>query len=184
MNIIQNTTSLASWIWQAYVKEDMVSVDATCGNGHDTLWLAQKSKKVYAFDIQPEALKITEELLKNNGMNNCNLILDSHANIDRYVKEHCQLIVFNLGYLPGADKQNVTNHIDTLTAVKKSIEKLDVGGLLSIMMYQGHTEGRQEKECLLSFAKELDKSKYHCIYTNMLNQPNNPPELLLITRKK
>ena len=46
-------------------------IDATMGNGHDTLFLSEmvgKTGKVYAFDIQPEALASTERLLEDYGI--------------------------------------------------------------------------------------------------------------------
>ena len=41
-----------------------IGVDATCGRGKDTLFLANIFKEVYAFDIQDEAIESTKELLK------------------------------------------------------------------------------------------------------------------------
>ena len=56
-------------------------IDATMGNGHDTLFfsrLAGESGRVLAFDIQPAALESTRELLKDQGMaERAELILDS-----------------------------------------------------------------------------------------------------------
>ncbi len=41
--------------WAGFVRTGDVVVDATCGNGLDSLWLARavgRSGKLYAFDIQ------------------------------------------------------------------------------------------------------------------------------------
>ena len=46
-------------------------VDATMGNGHDTLFLAEQvgaEGRVYAFDIQESALESTRQLLEEHGM--------------------------------------------------------------------------------------------------------------------
>lgn len=46
-------TSVAQDIWTAYVQEGDAVVDATAGNGRDTLWLAKAvgpQGSVYAFD--------------------------------------------------------------------------------------------------------------------------------------
>lgn len=42
-------------------------VDATMGNGHDTLFLAKLAKEVYAFDIQEQALSIRKSAWKKLG---------------------------------------------------------------------------------------------------------------------
>lgn len=57
------------------VTQDDIVVDATMGNGHDTLFLAKLAKQVYAFDIQEQALEKTQERLNQAGMTNAQLIL-------------------------------------------------------------------------------------------------------------
>ena len=62
-------------------------VDATAGNGHDTLFLAEhvgEEGHVYAFDIQQAALNSTAKRL-GELTNRVSLILDSHENVDQYV---------------------------------------------------------------------------------------------------
>ena len=68
-------------------------------------------------------------------------------------------------------------HIAYLTA-------LTVGGLLSVTMYWGHEAGKTERAAVLRWAAALDRSTYHCVHTDMCNQPNCPPEILFVTRKK
>ena len=103
--------------------------------------------------------------------------------MEDYVNEAC-LIMFNLGYLPGGDKEITTCTETTMKAIQRAAGLLIKGGLLSVTMYSGHREGAKEKAELLDFAKGLDSKMYHVAYVNMLNQPNCPPELLLITRKR
>ena len=46
---------------------DGIFIDATAGNGHDTLFMAQhieKGSKILAFDIQEKAILQTRQLLK------------------------------------------------------------------------------------------------------------------------
>jgi len=185
MNILKNTTELALLMCSQYADKEKTAVDATCGNGHDTLWMTDKFKKVYAFDVQKEAIDSTYRLLKGNDADgNVVLIHDSHGNMEKYLEEAPQVIVFNLGYLPGGDKSVTTEDGETLKAVEKSLELLDVGGLLCITMYHGHEQGAKERKSLLEWASGLSKSKYHCVHTNMVNQPKNPPEILWVTKKK
>ena len=59
-NIIRNTTGFAMHIIKEYITPYSIVVDATCGNGHDTLHLAQcRPKRLYAFDIQEQAVAST-----------------------------------------------------------------------------------------------------------------------------
>ena len=183
-NILTKTTLLAENLWLSYLNEDSVTVDATAGNGEDTLFLSRLSRKVYSFDIQQEALDNTADLLKKHERDNVVQIHDSHENMDMYVKEQPDLVVFNLGYLPDGNKSITTKTDSTLTALRKSLEMIRVNGLVSIVMYWGHEEGKKERQAILDFSEKLDSGKYHCVYLNMLNQKNCPPEIILITKKK
>ena len=98
--------------------------------------------------------------------------------------EKAAVIVFNLGYLPGGDKEITTHTESTLCALQAALELLRVDGLLCVTVYWGHPSGREEREAVLRWAKNLDKGIYHCVHTDMLNQPNCPPEIVLITKKK
>ena len=87
-------------------------------------------------------------------------------------------------YLPGGDKEITTRTESTLCALQAALELLRVDGLLCVTVYWGHPSGREEREAVLRWAKNLDKGIYHCVHTDMLNQPNCPPEIVLITKKK
>ncbi len=190
-NLIKNITEFALYIVQDYVSEGDIIVDATCGNGYDTLRLARLSPaKLYAFDIQQEAIEATRKRLCGAGFaekledGSIELICDSHERLTNYVKSSVRAAVFNLGYLPGADKSRTTSASSTLKAVRSCLSLLEPDGLVCITMYSGHPAGRQEKEHLLAFAENLDKRLCHCAYINLINQPAAPPEILLITRKE
>ena len=190
-NLIKNITEFALYLVQGYVSEGDVVVDATCGNGYDTLRLAQLSPaKLYAFDIQQEAVDATRKRLREAGFAEklkdgaIEVICDSHEHLTDHVKTFIQAAVFNLGYLPGADKGCTTSASSTMRAVRSCLSRLEPDGLVCITMYSGHPAGRQEKEHLLAFAENLDKRQWHCAYINLINQPAAPPEILLITRKK
>ena len=184
MNVLKNTTALALAMCLQYADGTGAAVDATCGNGHDTLWLAEHFERVYGFDIQKSAIDATAERLAAAGVENVELIHDSHARIADYVKEPVKVIVFNLGYLPGGSKELSTESGSTLEALDASLKLLAVDGLLCVTMYQGHCEGYLERLKVLDWAKSLNKGVYHCVRTDMVNQPNNPPEILWITKKK
>jgi methylase of polypeptide subunit release factors len=184
MNVLQQTTELALHICSAYVGKDDIAVDCTCGNGHDTLWLAKRCRKVYSFDIQKSAIDSAAMLLKDNNIENVELIEESHEKIKEYVEGNPSVIVFNLGFLPGGDKTITTKRESSLAAIKEALDILAVGGVLSITMYPGHEEGKIEQEEILQWAKELGSKEYHCVFANMLNQSNRAPQVLWITKKK
>ena len=190
-NLIQTTTDLAMHIIRGYIRPGDVIIDATCGNGHDTLkLLSGEPSKLYGFDIQQNAIDATRSLLTEKGFGSrlkdetVKLICDSHENMEAYVTGPVKAIVFNLGYLPGCDKTKTTTKDSTLKAVISALGLLAADGVICITMYSGHPEGAKEKSALLSWAAKLEPGKYHTAYISMINQKNSPPEILLITRKK
>ncbi|WP_029743338.1 tRNA (mnm(5)s(2)U34)-methyltransferase [Streptococcus suis] len=162
--------------------EDL-AVDATMGNGHDTLFLAQRAGKVVAFDIQEQALTTTAEKLEKAGLTNAKLVLTGHENLDQYVEE-CKAAIFNLGYLPSADKSVITLPATTLQAIEKVLDRLVVGGRLAIMVYYGHEGGALEKDAVLDFISQLDQTVFTAMLYKPLNQVNTPPFLVMVERLK
>lgn len=161
-----------------HIKKGGVAVDFTMGNGHDTLWLSEamgENGKVYAFDIQPQALESSRRLLEaENAPKNYTLILDSHSNVKDYVSEKICIGMFNLGFLPGGDKSITTKRETTMVAIRAAIELLDDDGALLIAVYPGHAEGTIEGELIeeelsLLNRKELCASKF-----KIVNSPTSP----------
>lgn len=182
------------YLVRAYVRPGDVVIDATCGNGHDTLRLAQMQPgHLYAFDVQPAAIQATRDRLTQAGFDPgdpampITLLCMGHEKMGAYFQKRSEsfarAIVFNLGYLPGGDKSNTTQTDTTLQAVQDSLDLLMPEGLLCVTMYSGHPEGANEKRALLAYAEGLDRKRWHVSYISMLNQKNAPPEILLITRK-
>lgn len=159
-----------------------IAVDATMGNGNDTAFLAGLSKKVYAFDVQEQALQKTQERLEQAGLTNVQLILDGHEQLDRYVTEPIRVAIFNLGYLPSADKSIITQPQTTLQAIEKVLTRLEVGGRLAIMIYYGHEGGAMEKDAVLDYVSQLDQTVYTVMLYQPLNQVNTPPFLLMLEK--
>lgn len=162
--------------------ENAVAVDATMGNGNDTVFLAQRAGQVYAFDIQEQALTKTKERLATAGATNAQLILAGHEEVDAYVTEAIRAAVFNLGYLPSADKSVITQPATTLIALEKILDRLEVGGRVAIMIYYGHEGGAMEKDAVLAFVKELDQTIFTAMLYQPLNQINTPPFLVMIEK--
>lgn len=186
-NILRNTTQLAMSFISQYLYPGCTVVDATCGNGKDTIALARSAAGwVYGFDIQKTAIERTKKALEEEGLysDRIRLIRDGHENMGAYIRGSVQVVVFNLGYLPATSKEITTQAKTTVQAVKEALRLLETGGLICITMYSGHAGGEEEKQQLLLLAKDLDPRAYHVAYVNMLNQRNHPPEILLITSKR
>lgn len=169
------------------LKTGDVAVDATAGNGHDTLFLAQcvgAAGKVYSFDIQLPALERSRQLLADNkAEGNVIFIQDGHQHLDRYVTERISVVLFNLGYLPGGNKQITTQAHYTIEAIEKALDLLAPGGAIFLVVYYGQPPGPAEKDQLLAYAKNLDQQKYNVFYLEFINQANNPPSLLSIEKR-
>lgn len=160
-------------ICEKHIKNKDIVVDATCGNGNDTLMLSLLSKKVFAFDVQKQAIKKTKELLSKNSVNNVLLINDSHEKVDKYLNEYkgkISLFIFNLGYLPGYDKSIMTNSKTTIRAIKKCLELLNNKGIILITCYP-HEEGKKESNNILKYVKENNLNHYIYHNTNNINAP-------------
>ena len=137
----EHITTHAHRFIDTILAKDMVAVDATSGNGYDTLYLAQRAKKVIAFDIQPQAIEITRHRVRE--YTNVTLILDSHANLAQHVQS-MDLIVFNLGYLPHGDPAIITHTASTLEALKAAIPLLKDRGHVIMTGYRAHPGGLDE----------------------------------------
>ena len=165
---------------QVITQEDIV-VDATMGNGHDTLFLAKLAKQVYAFDIQEQALEKTSQRLQEAGLTNAELILQGHETVDQFVRE-VKAAIFNLGYLPSADKSIITQPQTTIESLDKLCQMLIKGGRIAIMIYYGHEGGDIERDSVMDFVSQLPQQEYTATIYRTLNQINNPPFLVMIEK--
>ena len=165
---------------QVITRDDVV-VDATMGNGHDTLFLAKLAKQVYAFDIQEQALQKTSQRLQEAGLINVELLLQGHETVDQFVNE-VKAAIFNLGYLPSADKFIITKPHTTIEALEKLCQMLVKGGRIAIMIYYGHEGGDIERDAVMDYVSQLSQQEYTATIYRTLNQINNPPFLVMIEK--
>lgn len=143
-------------------------IDATAGNGYDTLFLASRvghTGRVYAFDIQERAIQSTRARIDKAGQSaQLVLIQDGHQNLLQHipVEFHGSIsaIMFNLGYLPGSDHQITTQATATLQALDMACELLAPDGLISVIAYTGHDNGRLEAERVTQWVNGLPVSNY------------------------
>ena len=164
-----------------YIKPTDVVIDATMGNGQDTLHVAKLAKHVYAFDIQEQALIETQKRLIDNRIKNVDLILSSHEYFEHYVDQF-NYVIFNLGYLPKGDKQITTKEESTLKTLELILSKLPVGGYVQLMIYIGHAEGLKESIALDLFFKRLSPLSYKISKIDLPYQDNKPPYIILIQK--
>ena len=186
MKNYQITQWCAAFIRQQ-VQEGDFCIDATMGNGNDTLLLSQlcgESGKVLAFDIQVQALTATQKRLNAGHVpENYRLLLESHANMAEYATpDSVSCIVFNFGYLPGGNHKLATRPESSILALTTSLSLLKRGGILMLCIYSGGDSGFQERDALLGWLKELDPKKYLVIKTEYYNRPNNPPMPVLVVK--
>ncbi|WP_054199608.1 tRNA (mnm(5)s(2)U34)-methyltransferase [Clostridium baratii] len=178
-NYVGDISNLSHYIIDNFIKNKNVAIDATLGNGYDTDFLSERFNKIYSFDIQESACK--NYLLKNN--DNVKVILDSHHLIDKYVDSKVDCIMYNLGFLPGSSKDITTLHNTSLESIKKGLEYLNEGGIMTICIYIGHDEGKKEESCILDYVKNLSKKEYGVMLHKFLNRSEVAPMLVVIERK-
>ena len=155
-------------------------IDATMGNGNDTLFLcrlAGEKGRVLAFDIQEQAVRSTKALLAERGCGEkARLIQDGHEYMDRYLEpESADVICFNFGYLPGGDHRIATRPDTSLKAIQKGLEILKRGGMMSLCIYSGGETGFEEKDCILEYLRKLPAKEYTVIVNEYYNRKNCPP---------
>ena len=187
--IIRTATKFAMSVTERYIREGDTAVDATAGNGNDTLALSAlvgEKGKVYAFDIQKTALDRTKKLLAERGTyDNVVLICGSHENMSHHIEEKGRVsaIVFNLGYLPSGDRSIFTRAKSSPTSIEEGLKIIKKGGIISIVTYPGTEEGKAEADAVLSYTGALDSGKYHVCRLTMPNQKGAPPEIIWIEIK-
>ena len=168
--------------------EGELVVDATAGNGHDSVFLAQRvgeKGRVIAFDIQQAALLSTKNrLIENNLDQRVSLVLSGHEHAKKHVKDDIAAAMFNLGYLPGGNHSITTCAETTIKALDVLIKKLKPGGIITLISYTGHSGGVREKNEVLAYCSKLSQTQYTVLNYEMINQINDPPSLVVMERHK
>lgn len=185
--IVERVLPFAKSLITSHITDESVVIDATCGNGWDTLFLAQSvpNGHVYACDIQALAIENTRQKVRN--MAHITLLQTGHEKITDYITESHQFSVdaalFNLGYLPKGDKTIVTQAENTILAVENIFKILRPEGIIVLAVYPGHPEGRIESEALLDYFTAFDQNKAHILKYEFINQQNNPPFIIGIEKR-
>ncbi|MGE8078942.1 class I SAM-dependent methyltransferase [Peribacillus loiseleuriae] len=189
---LMNILPFARFLLQTALESGDIAIDGTCGNGHDTAYLANlvgETGHVYGFDIQQEAIDNTKEKLRTeNLLQQCTLIQTGHEHVKTYVSEQqygqIKAAIFNLGYLPGGDKSIVTAAESTIAAIEQLLEIMAPKGVIVLVIYHGHEGGVIERDALLDYATSLPQDKAHVLQYGFINQVNHPPFIVAIEKRK
>lgn len=170
----------------------LLLVDATAGNGHDTLFLARavgENGLVAAFDVQAESLTRVRERLKAEGLEcRARLFRGGHERMEPVVRrlmeegapDRIAAVVFNLGFLPGSDKAVITRADTTLAALQAATRLVCAHGIVAVHMYSGHAGGREECEAVLAFGEGLPWREWRALAVVQHNKPRNKEWLLVL----
>jgi hypothetical protein len=189
--ILQSVLLFARQLLSGIVQPGDIAVDATVGQGNDTLFLAElvgPQGQVFGFDVQTEAIiaarkKVTAALASDETIH---WVHRSHEFMLEEIplKWHggVRAIMFNLGYLPGFDHEIKTSADSTIQALNASLNLLHIGGLITIVAYTGHEGALTEADAVVQWSALLPQKLFHVLHYQFLNQINHPPFLMVIEK--
>lgn len=173
-------------ILKNYVAQGDMAIDATCGNGGDTLLLAGlvgSGGHVWGFDVQQQALDATAQKLQKAGFNNwVTLLLSGHERMQEFCPVGISAVVFNLGYLPKGNHALMTKSATTIAACKQAQHLLKSGGVILITSYPGHNGGDEEYGAIQTYIAALEQKKWHIWQIRQPNVAATAPSLVLIQK--
>lgn len=163
-------------------------LDATCGNGHDTLFLcglAGPKGRVIGLDIQPAAVQATNALLAQKGMEQIGRAVQAdHSDLARFAPPgSADCVMFNFGWLPGAPHEVHSQADNSLRALQAGLDALKPGGVLSAVLYSGKVIGDSEKRAALDFFRSLPLTRYTVLVCQFANWAEEAPLPCLIIKR-
>lgn len=173
---------------KTYLSKGGFAIDATAGNGGDTLLLCEtvgENGRVLAMDIQRQAVENTRKLVEEKGFSHLvQVVQDSHANLAQYAApESADCVVFNFGWLPGGDHNVFTQKESSLSAIEQGLACLKTGGIMSLCVYYGRNNGYEERDAILEYVRGLDHRKYTVLVVDFANRINDPPIPIFIVKE-
>ena len=191
MTILKPILAFAHMLLECALKPGNIAIDCTMGNGKDTLLLASLvggRGHVFAFDIQASATENTRRLLEQNGITSAGvtLIQAGHESLRELIPAEalarCKAAVFNLGYLPGGDKQICTAAHTTIAAIEALLAAIAPGGLIVLVVYPGHPQGELEAAELLDYCTNIPREVANVVTYRILNSPAQPPFVIALEK--
>lgn len=181
---LPRVTEMAHELVARHLRPGDRAIDATVGNGHDTLFLATcvgATGHVDGFDIQPEAIAATAA--KTADLPQVRLHLLGHEEMGRIVAGPINAILFNLGYLPSGDKGLATRPATTLAALDAALGLLSETGLLAVVVYPGHEGGKDEAAAVEKWFQNAQGLRV-VRYAPLPGPSGNEPPCLLIAERR
>ncbi len=166
-----------------------IAVDATAGNGNDAVFLARlvtPGGTVHCFDIQPQALARTRELLEREELAHAARFHEvGHERLLETIagdRGRIAAVVFNLGFLPGGDEAVITKPETTIAALEAAKEALAPDGAISVVCYAGHPGGGEEAARVQTWCEALDFDAWRALRYELVNKPGGAIRLFFIER--
>lgn len=174
MQSLTKILPFAKTLLESAINPEDTVIDATAGNGHDTVFLGELATTVHTFDVQEQAIQSTYLKVQEAGLCNVKLHHTGHENVLDLVQEEIGAAIFNLGYLPGGDHSITTQGPTTWRAVQGMLKLLKVHGLVVLVIYHGHDQGKVERHYIEERVEELDSRAYQVLKYQFVNRPTSP----------
>ncbi len=173
-----------------YLQAGDIVIDATCGNGWDTLFLSQQVYPhglVYAIDIQTAAIEATQARLQLADVDTeVRYIQSGHEQLQTIIAPEnlgkIKAIMFNLGYLPRGNKQIITQTNTTLLALNSALKMLLPSGYVTVLAYPGHLGGDTETVAVNKWALALDATVFKLTVVNSPQAHVYAPKLFIVQK--
>jgi ubiquinone/menaquinone biosynthesis C-methylase UbiE len=177
-------TALAQEILRPMIRPGDRVIDATAGNGHDTVFLAEcvgPTGKVLAFDVQEAALVSARTRVADSAW--VEFFHESHGKMNLHAGDgSVAVVMFNLGYLPGEDHELTTEAAETLSALEIAARLLKSGGALSVIGYPGHPAGAVEAAAVETWVTGLAADGWRVAKYGAVGTRRAAPFLLLAVK--
>jgi len=187
----------------------LLAVDATCGNGHDTCFLARQTAavgvqaySVLSFDIQQAALdsaRLRTVALSEAERGRVIFLRQSHDQLAAALHQYkagllasgvrpsltvgLAVVMYNLGFLPRSDKGVITRKDTTLASLEQAASALEPDGLLTVHTYGGHPGGLEELEAVEAWCSGLPFAEWLVMRYAACNKAHNPEVLFLAWKR-
>lgn len=193
MSAIPSILDFAHTLAASGLESSRLAIDATVGNGHDTLFLVREvgpGGRVIGFDVQAEALSATRERVESEEPDSSarlRLVHAGHETMASHLDENALgkvgAVMFNLGYLPGSDHSVTTESKTMLQALTTSVDLLCPGGIITVVAYPGHEGGEEEAETVAAWGATLPETEFLVLSYRFPNQTGDPPRLFAVGKR-